>query len=483
MEIPFLAKNSGPSSTSQPSHALNNLTRIATLIGVMSILGIFVVEYFAYHASRDLILKHLYEDNLHLAHMIGREEVLDRTIAQPDTEAYLQELRSFWNQTQAEHPGRFLSIIRPDGRLLLNTSFPRQEGSNVGQLRLRSRTGAGPRTIRELAVSRRDWTGKYTDADGHEHMASIAYVPGLNVLVGVCALSREANAEIRQITLPWIVGTLCIAGLLLPLSLGVLHRAYTTSRRQLERTNRELGDEIVQRKQAEDRSRRLAAIVESSEDAIIRATLGGTVLDWNDGATKMYGYSPEEAKGRLVFILMPPERAGEIERILDRIGQGQIIEHFETVRVHKDGTRMDVSVSVSPIREADGTIVGASAIARDITEHNKAEAATREAERLRVLTETAGAAAHEINQPLSVVMGISQVLLLDMAADAPGRNELKSIHRAGEEISRIVKKMQTVRQYATRPYLPGASIVDFEAAGKNGPTDPDPKSQSGPSGA
>jgi PAS domain S-box-containing protein len=118
---------------------------------------------------------------------------------------------------------------------------------------------------------------------------------------------------------------------------------------------------------------RLAAIVESSDDAIIGKTLEGTITDWNGGAERLYGYRSAEAIGRHMRLLEPPERAGEMQAILARLAKGERIEHYETERVRKDGRRVSVSVTISPIRAASGAVFGASAIARDITERRAAD--------------------------------------------------------------------------------------------------------------
>jgi two-component system sensor kinase FixL len=123
----------------------------------------------------------------------------------------------------------------------------------------------------------------------------------------------------------------------------------------------------------DEASRILAAIVESSDDAIIGKDLDGIVLTWNDGARRMYGYSAEEMVGRSVAVLMPPDRPNELASILERIQRGERIMPYETVRLTKDGRRLDVSLLVSPIRDRAGRIVGASAVGRDITERRRAD--------------------------------------------------------------------------------------------------------------
>jgi two-component system, cell cycle sensor histidine kinase and response regulator CckA len=138
--------------------------------------------------------------------------------------------------------------------------------------------------------------------------------------------------------------------------------------------------DITERKRAEEVRDRLAAVVESSDDAIIGKTLDGTIFAWNSGAENLFGYTAAEAVGKSIQILLPPERANEEQEILARIRSGGRLEHFETVRVQKDGKRMDVSVTISPIRDGNGTIVGASKVARDITERKCAEEELRKSE-------------------------------------------------------------------------------------------------------
>ena len=129
----------------------------------------------------------------------------------------------------------------------------------------------------------------------------------------------------------------------------------------------------------------LAAIVEASDDAIIGKTLNGTIFSWNKGAEKMYGYKAEEVLGHSMAILLPPGEPDELRGIMKRLRRGQRIENYETTRVRKDGHLIDVSVTISPVKDKAGKVVGASAIARDITKHKQAEAALRlSEERFRV---------------------------------------------------------------------------------------------------
>jgi PAS domain S-box-containing protein len=138
--------------------------------------------------------------------------------------------------------------------------------------------------------------------------------------------------------------------------------------------------DITARKRAEEAQARLAAIVESSDDAIVSKTLDGVITSWNKGAQRLFGYTAEEIVDQPITLIIPNERHDEEFSILDRLRRGERVEHFETVRVAKDGRRLDVSLTISPIRDANGRIIGASKVGHDITDRKRAEIALRESE-------------------------------------------------------------------------------------------------------
>ncbi len=150
------------------------------------------------------------------------------------------------------------------------------------------------------------------------------------------------------------------------------------------------GEDITEHKGTEKRLSLLASIVDSSDDAIIGKTLDGIIVSWNRGAQKIYGYSADEVRGKSISILVPPDHPDESLQLLERIRQGQSIEHYETIHMRKDGKKICASLTISPIKDATGKIIGASTIAWDITDQKRIEIALRESEaRFRSITQSA----------------------------------------------------------------------------------------------
>ncbi|HZI86091.1 MAG TPA: ABC transporter substrate binding protein, partial [Pyrinomonadaceae bacterium] len=208
----------------------------------------------------------------------------------------------------------------------------------------------------------------------------------------------------------------------------------------------------AKRRQAEEAKNNLAAIVETSDDAILSNTLEGIIISWNAGAEKIYGYSASEIVGQPVWTLAPPELKGEVEGILERLGRGEIVDHLETQRVSKEGMRIDVSLTISPIRNERSIIIGASTIARDITARKKAEVEGLQhreelahLSRVTMLGELSGSLAHELNQPLTAILSNAQAAKRFLEHDSVDLDEVRDILtdivdqdiRAGEVIHRL----------------------------------------------
>jgi PAS domain S-box-containing protein len=185
-----------------------------------------------------------------------------------------------------------------------------------------------------------------------------------------------------------------------------------SDRKRIEDELRRAKDELDRRKSRElrDFQDRLALIVDSSQDAIIGKNLDGTITHWNKGAEHMYGYTAAEMIGRPISVLAPQERADEIPAILEKIRHGERVEYFETLRVTKDGRYLHVSISVSPIHDAEGKVVGASTIARNITAQKKIEDQLRQSQKMEAVGRLAGGVAHDFNNLLGIISACSELL-------------------------------------------------------------------------
>jgi PAS domain S-box-containing protein len=172
--------------------------------------------------------------------------------------------------------------------------------------------------------------------------------------------------------------------------------------------------DITERRREQELSSRLAALVESSDDAIIGKDLESIITSWNAGAERLYGYRAEEVVGRSISLLMPPDRADEMSSIVDRLKRGESIDHVETVRVAKDGTLIDVSLTVSPIKDPAGLLVGASIIARNITERKRAE---KERAELLAREQAARAGAERATRLLQRLQRVTDVALAHLELD------------------------------------------------------------------
>jgi PAS domain S-box-containing protein len=221
-----------------------------------------------------------------------------------------------------------------------------------------------------------------------------------------------------------------------PSILDFCFRPFTTQSGQKSPILAEVQDaagEVRERCRRDDARYHLAAIVEASDDAIACKDLKGVVTGWNRSAERVFGYSAEEIIGQPITKIVPPELIGEEARIFAALDRGERIEHFETQRIRKDGETVEVSLTVTPIRDETGRIIGVAKIARDITHQKRAERALRTSERLAAVGRLAATVAHEINNPLEAVTN-----LIFLARHSQSNDEIqKYLSMVEEELDRI----------------------------------------------
>jgi PAS domain S-box-containing protein len=222
--------------------------------------------------------------------------------------------------------------------------------------------------------------------------------------------------------------------------------------------------DITEANRAQETQNRLAAIVESSDDAIVSKGLDGTITSWNRAAERIFGYSANEAIGQHITLIIPTDRKDEENNILARIGRGERIDHFQTVRRRKDGTLLDVSVTISPVRDSFGRVIGASKVARDITAKKRAEKALRESEqRYRVVIDASQVQDEErrrIAREFHDSAGQTLTVLGLSLAQLAQKTEVTTPELAKEarEIERIVQQLH--REIRTTSYLLHPPLLD-----------------------
>jgi PAS domain S-box-containing protein len=186
---------------------------------------------------------------------------------------------------------------------------------------------------------------------------------------------------------------------------------------------------------------RLAAIVESSDDAIVSKDLKGIIQTWNKGAERVYGYSAVEMIGKPMALLVPLDRLDEETEILRRLAKGERVDHFETVRMRRGGARIDVSLSISPVYDKEGSIIAASHVARDITERRSLETQRLHSQKLESLGVLAGGVAHDFNNLLTGILGNATLVMDDLAPSNPNRRILGECIQAAERAALLTRQL------------------------------------------
>lgn len=211
--------------------------------------------------------------------------------------------------------------------------------------------------------------------------------------------------------------------------------------------------DVTRQKKLEEAALRLAAIVESSDDAIASKDLHGIITSWNRSAEKLFGYTAEEIIGKPVTTIIPPELHHDETMILSKIRRGEKIDHFETIRLHKNGERIEVSLTISPIKDDNGNVIGAAKIIRNITETNKIERALRTTEKLAAAGRMAATVAHEINNPLEAVTNLVYLAKRDLSKNDKVAGYLELASRELDRVAHITRQTLGFYRDTSSPVL------------------------------
>ncbi|HEY0258186.1 MAG TPA: PAS domain S-box protein [Candidatus Methylacidiphilales bacterium] len=202
-----------------------------------------------------------------------------------------------------------------------------------------------------------------------------------------------------------------------------------------------IDEDITEVKASEKERSRLAAIVEYSDDALVSMSVDGIIINWNAGAERQYGYTAEEIIGHPMSILFPADRYGEYVEVLKKIKHGQPLSSYETVRQRKDGTLINIAVSISPIENRSGDVIGASKIAHDITKIKQLESQFIQAQKMEVVGQLAGGIAHDFNNILAVIIGYNDLIEQDLGADHPIKKYTEEIRLASQRASGLTRQL------------------------------------------
>jgi PAS domain S-box-containing protein len=223
--------------------------------------------------------------------------------------------------------------------------------------------------------------------------------------------------------------------------------------------------DISDNRGARDARALVTSIVDSSVDAIVTKDLAGSITSWNAAAHQLFGYSADEMIGKPIRTLIPPERQSEEDDIMARLRQGERIDHFETVRIAKDGRRLDISVTISPLRNASGAIIGASKIARDISALKAAEEELQQANRLK--DEFLASLSHELRTPLNAILGYSRMLRTGMLPPSRHEKAIETIERNATSLTQIVEDVLDVSRIVSGKIRLNVQPVDFPEIARN----------------
>lgn len=342
------------------------------------------------------------------------------------------DMRAAFERVRASvQPGEQVYVVGPDGDYFVHPDRAREFSARPEAARWQNDfpyfaalvamhqsagrvvEGSGGRlggvALASAILAGKEWVGVIQTASNASFMAPAMAIQQISVAVGLIAVLCAAVLAVllaRSLTRP--IGQLTAAiesggregGDPIPVDAagetGVLARAFARMIAETRTKTTALEREILEHRLTEAardhhaaRERLFSAAVQSSEDAIVTKTLDGTITGWNPAADRLFGYSAKEAIGKSIYLVIPPDKTAETQENLRRIANGERVEHHETVRLRKDGSRVEVSLSISPIKNPSGQIIGASKIARDITETKGTERALqREIEERRRIFET-----------------------------------------------------------------------------------------------
>jgi two-component system cell cycle sensor histidine kinase/response regulator CckA len=243
---------------------------------------------------------------------------------------------------------------------------------------------------------------------------------------------------------------------------GAMRQDFSRTR-QIVRAHQEMKSAAAERKRVAEQLSQLTSIIDCSNDAIVIYTLEGLIVSWNMAAEHIYGYSASEVLGRPRSLLTPSGQPDDLTETVERLKRGDRIKRFETVHIRKDHRRIDVSMTISPVKDASDQIIGAAAIARDVSDRKLLEKQLRQAQKMEAIGQLAGGIAHDFNNLLSVINGYGELLEEELAQNGMSTRNCEQIRKAGERAAGLTRQLLAFsRQQASEPAILDLNAVVIE---------------------
>ena len=348
------------------------LAKLAMMLGCITILSSFIIGGVAYLSSKSVILRRVAQDNLRMARSIANyADHYNRNIrSSASPEERLSELQRLCRQIETPRSHSFLCVVTPSGKMEICTATPTMIGKPIGDLRLGPGAGEGLKTIGDLLVTKQDWAGQDVNIAGQRQLVGFTFSEPLNRGVMVHFPVSKIDSDINRTALPWSIGLIVIAGVMIPMSLGLLHRSYASAQQSTD---------IAARKLVAS-ERRCRAVVEDQTEWIVRWKLDGTRTFVNSSYCEFFGFSMDEAIGTSFFSLIDPDDLADVQKRLDALTPDEPMSSATHRSIRADGSTAWTEWTNRALFDAAGTPVEYQSVGRDVTPARKVEESLRRSE-------------------------------------------------------------------------------------------------------
>ena len=342
---------------------------VALVVGAGAILACALVGYLAYDVNREMIFRRVAKENLTIARTLANY-ILERPAAGDEAAMTrsLEQIRAFWKRFDPPTSEAFLCVVTPEGKLVVCTAHCNMEGGLVDDVPLAKSSVPGAATIGDLLSRKQDFFGEDVTLMGERQLVGFAYSETLDRGFMVHFPTAQIESDVAAASLPWTVGIVVVAGLLIPLSLGLLHRSYSSARRAALRSEAALRASEAEHSDLYENSPEMHVSVDARTARIRRC---------NQTMATALGYAKEEIVGRRVFDLYHPDSVEAAKRAFDAFVTTGEVHDAELQLERKDGSTLDVSLSVSAIRDENGKVLLSRCSWRDVTDRKRTETALR----------------------------------------------------------------------------------------------------------